>query len=80
MVTLSEGPNHMAYFKGSEQEYDLSDETEVSIVSKVPCGDSSLLTYCIELARTLVTISFQDVLSSKGFGRSLYSSPMSVSN
>eukprot|EP00794_Sanderia_malayensis_P015361 gene15361-16938_t len=29
MVTLSEGPNHMAYFKGSQKEYDLSDENEL---------------------------------------------------
>ena len=31
MVTLTEGPNHVAHFKGSDNEYDLSKETDVSI-------------------------------------------------
>ena len=29
-VTLSEGPNHMAQFKGSTHQYDLTQEDEVS--------------------------------------------------
>ena len=29
MVTLSEGPNHVASFKGTEKEFDLSDDSEV---------------------------------------------------
>ena len=31
MVTLSEGPNHVACFKGSTTEYDLSQESEVGV-------------------------------------------------
>ena len=29
MVTLSEGPNHVASFRGTENEFDLSDDSEV---------------------------------------------------
>ena len=30
MVTLTEGPNHIAYFKGSQHQYDLTKESDVS--------------------------------------------------
>ena len=30
MVTLTEGPNHIAHFKGSSHEYDLTKESDVS--------------------------------------------------
>ena len=29
-VTLSEGPNHIAFFKGSSHQYDLAQEADVS--------------------------------------------------
>ena len=51
MVTLSEGPNHVAYFKGSEKEFDLSDENEV-------CSLSSLSVVCLPIGMRLSLYSF----------------------
>ena len=44
MVTLSEGPNHVACFKGSDKEFDLSDENEVgSLLSLLNRNEAGIL-------------------------------------